>query len=39
MSARFLELIVMEGFRAALQIQQETIKGEKWTTSNSLSIL
>ena len=39
MSMRFLELIVMEGFRAALQIQQDTIKGEKWTTSNSLSIL
>jgi len=29
----------MEGFRAALQIQQETIKGENWTTFNSLSIL
>ena len=39
MSMRFLELILMEAFRSALQIQQETIKEEKWTTSNSQSIL
>jgi hypothetical protein len=29
----------MEGFRSALQIPQETIKGEKWTTSNSIHFL
>jgi len=39
MSARFLELILMEALQSALQIQQETIKEEKCTTSDSQSIL